>query len=86
MTNRFRCEYCKSYSHEDMRGNCGCCGAPREMHSKLPEVCSMEYARQKMLGAENPSPYGYKDGWQNNAPCSTNFPRPLIDLMVNWRV
>ena len=30
------CDYCASYSKTDMRGNCICCGAPKQPSGRMP--------------------------------------------------
>ena len=49
------CSYCQSTSHDDMRGNCCCCGAPR---GKQPY---MEFSSQPPVILGNGS--GYMDTW-----------------------
>ena len=50
------CSYCQSTSHDDMRGNCCCCGAPRG---------SDKYVRLwKNENAMNAEWFNQLSGWQ----------------------
>jgi hypothetical protein len=48
------CEYCGGHTHDDDRGNCSACGAPRTTPPDILEGYTLERAFEKAFATFNP--------------------------------